>query len=159
MEIETTLIGFACIALCVMPFILMNQSRKKREKQMIQALNILAVQEHGEISQHDICGDYLIALDEVRKLLFFQLNLEEGFKQEHVDLSLIKSCRIAQKNSGSGDNKGIEKLSLILTPKNNHNSEIVLEFYNRALRYTLTGELQSIKKWESMINEQLKKTS
>ncbi|UMB60656.1 hypothetical protein MHL31_00240 [Lutibacter sp. A80] len=154
MDFGTVLIGSVCIALCAMPFVLTTRGRKKREKELIMSLKNLAKNENSEITQFETCGNYAIGVDEINKIVFFQLKGKETSKYEIVKLASIKKCRIANISSTvKGGDKIIEKLNLHLTPITKSKEDTILEFYNADLSFQLSGELQSINKWNSLINK------
>ncbi|UMB55128.1 hypothetical protein MKD41_06535 [Lutibacter sp. A64] len=154
MDFGTILIGLVCIALCAMPFVLTTRGRKKREKALVMSLKNLAKNENSEITQYETCGNYAIGVDEVNKIVFFQLKSKEINKYEIVKLDTIKKCRISNISSVvSGGEKIIEKLNLHLTPITKSKEDTILEFYNADLSFQLSGELQSIQEWNSLINK------
>ena len=156
MDFGTVLVGSVCIALCAMPFVLTTRGRKKREKALVMSLKNLAKNENSEITQYETCGNYAIGIDEVKKIVFFQLQSKEITKYEIINLATIKKCRIANiSNTVSGGDKIIEKLNLHLTPIVKSKEDIILEFYNADLSFQLSGELQSIQEWNTLINKLL----
>lgn len=144
MDLGIAIIGLICVAICAMPFVLISRSRKKRERKLIESIKELAKQHNNEITQYEVCGDYVIGIDEPKNILFFQLNAQEETKQQVVDLSIIDNCNISRKNS---KNQRIERLDLELIQTDNNKPKIVLEFYNVDLNYQPSGELESIQKW------------
>lgn len=155
MDLGTTIIGIICVAICAMPFILTNRSRKKKVKQQLLSLKDLAKQQNCDITQHEICGNYAIGIDQSKNFVFFQLkSSREEIKQQFVDLSAVKDCNIVNINRSTTNNsKIIERLELHLTPKDKNKPGIVLEFYNNELSYQFSGEMQSIEKWGKLVND------
>ena len=134
----------------------MSNSRKKNEKKFLLSLQNLAKGQNSEITQHEICGKYIIGIDETKKFVFFQLKSHEVFKENFIDLSTIKNCKIVNISSAtSNNNKVIEQLSLSFSPINKSKTNIILEFYNTELSTQLNGEFQSIEKWNTLINKNL----
>jgi L-cysteine desulfidase len=157
MDLGTTIIGIICVALCAMPFVLTIGIRKKKEKQLLESIKDLAKQKNCEINHHEICGNYVIGIDEAKNFLFFQLNEKEKEKQQFVNLSTIKSCNVSNINRIIKNNKIIERLNLEFTLFDKNRSNVVLEFYNVDLSCQLNGELQSIEKWNGLIKKRLDK--
>lgn len=154
MDFGIAVIGIVCVALCAMPFVITNRIRKKRENQLLQALRQLAKQENSEITQHEICGNYAIGIDENRNLLFFQLNATNEPRQQIVNLSNVVACNLVRRNL---QNQTIRQLSLALTPRDKQQTDIVLDFYSVEWSFQLNGELQSIEKWNDLIKNRLAK--
>lgn len=154
MDLGTAIIGTICVVACAMPFVLTNRSRKKREKQLLESIKALAKQQNNELTQHEVCGNYAIGIDETKNFLFFHLDNKEEAKQQVVDLTAIDNCSIKKTNSS---NKTIERLDLELTRTDKIKPKIVLEYYNVDLNYQPSGELESIEKWNELIKKRLTK--
>tara|TARA_R110000765_G_scaffold321351_1_gene413339 strand:- start:421 stop:903 length:483 start_codon:yes stop_codon:yes gene_type:complete len=157
MELGIAVIGIVSVALCAMPFVITNRSRKIKEKVVLTSLKEVAHQHNCEISEHEIFGHYAIGVDQTKSYVFFVLKTKEAIQQQYVDLSSIKTCEIA--NIGKSyvrKEKIIDRLNLTFFPVDSDQPNIVFEFYNADINYQLTGELQSIEKWSSLIKNMLK---
>ncbi|MEP2279625.1 hypothetical protein, partial [Maribacter sp.] len=69
MDLGVTAIGLASVALCAMPFVVTNRSRKIKEKQMMSSLNDIANKHNCQISEHEIFGHYAIGVDAKKKFV------------------------------------------------------------------------------------------
>lgn len=157
MNLQITIMGIIGVVLCAMPFIITNRNRKKKEKQMLKTLKDLAKQKGYEITEFEVCGDYVIGIDLTKNVIFFQLKSKEEVNIQFVDLSTIKKCHVSNISRTSSNDKIIERLELILTPTEKNKPEIIFEFYNVELSYQLSGEFQSIEKWNELVQKQLNK--
>jgi len=156
MNLGTTIIGIICVALCAMPFILTSTNKNKKKKTVLNTLINLANQHNSEISQHEICSYYSIGIDESKKSVSFILDNEETIKKDFINLSSIKTCDVVNlKNT----QKDTERLYLKLTHIDKSQPHAILEFYNSEINYQLGSELQSIEKWNTLINSMLHKTN
>lgn len=157
MDLGTTVIGLICIVICAIPFVLTIRGKKKKEKQLLVSLKDLAKQQNCEITEYDICGFYAIGIDKAKNFVFFVFKKKDLGKQQFVDLSKIKSCKIANIGKSTSKNeKLIERLNLNFSPIDDNLPNTVLEFYNVDVNYQINGELESIKKWNTLINNMLK---
>ncbi|MEP2057936.1 MAG: hypothetical protein ABJJ05_09030 [Maribacter litoralis] len=157
MELGVTAIGLASVALCAMPFVLTSRSRKIKEKKMMSSLSDIASKYNCHLTQHEIFGHYAIGVDTEKKYVFFVSKNGEELKQQYADLSTIKSSEIANiGKSYARKEKITERLLLKLFPKNTNNEDVVFEFYNAAVNFQLSGEFQSIEKWNKLIKNMLK---
>ncbi|MCL5129745.1 hypothetical protein [Algibacter sp. L4_22] len=157
MELGTTLIGIICVAICAMPFVLTNRSRKKIVKNQLIALKDLAKQHNCEITQHDIYSYYAIGIDEFNNSISFISKDEEAVKEQFINLSTISRCKIVNISKSRGKSgKQIDELYLKLSFIDKTKPDIMLEFYNAEVSYQLGEELQSIDKWNKIINNLLK---
>ncbi|GAL77993.1 hypothetical protein [Algibacter lectus] len=151
MELGTTLIGIICVAICAMPFVLTNRSKKAIVKRQLIVLKDLASQHNNTITQNEINSFYAIGIDESKKSVSFILKEETEVEQQFVDLSTIKSCEIVNITKS----KHIDRLYLKLIPHDKTKKEVNLEFFNADVSYQLGEELQSIEKWNKIINNLL----
>jgi hypothetical protein len=158
MDLGTTIIGSICISLCVLPFVLTGINRKNKERKLITSLNDLAKQHDCKITQHEICGDYVIGVDDSKNFVGFIYNIKDVAKQKFVDLTTVKNCEIININRTTPSKKKvIEKLNLNISFINKNTPNIILEFYNSNVNFQLSGEIESIEKWHKLINNSLNK--
>ncbi len=157
MELGIAVIGIASVALCAMPFVITNRSRKTKEKVLLTSLKEVAHLHTCEISEHEIFGHYAIGVDRTNNFVFFVLKIKDVIQQQYVDLSTIKTCEIANiGKSYARKEKIIDRLNLNFFPVDSNKLDTVFEFYNADINYQLSGELQSIVKWNSLIKNMLK---
>ncbi|QCX38308.1 hypothetical protein FF125_07630 [Aureibaculum algae] len=156
MDLGTTIIGGVSVAICAMPFVLTNRSKKKKVKQLLISLKNIAKEHNSEITQHDIFKYYAIGIDASKNSVSFILKTEEEEQSYFINLSTIKKCEIVKVgSSGAHSDKDIDKLDLKLSPVDKNKPDIMLEFYNAEVSYQLSDELQSIEKWNKTINNLL----
>lgn len=160
MDSGTIIIGVATIIACILPFVFINNSRKKAEKKRLQALTDLAAEHNGVVSRYEFCGEIAIGLDDANNYVYFISKVKGREAAQFVDLAGIKNCQVANSsrniNGKDGAYKVIDKLSLLFTPTGKDKSNISLEFYDADVNIQLVGELQLIERWEKLINERLK---
>lgn len=160
MDLGITIIGAILIAICIVPIILMGRNRKKTEKKAFQSLINIANQQSCIISKHEICGDFVLGIDENRNFVFFFKQKKEEAISKFVDLSEVHICQAVKKTRNVKIDKEnhsiIERvdLSFILTNKNK--GEIKFELYDEEINTQLSGELQFVEKWAKQINDRLK---
>lgn len=157
MEFGVTAIGLASVALCAMPFVLTNRNRKIKEKKMMSSLNDIATTHHCKLTEYEIFGHYAIGLDTEKKFVFFISKNGEELHEQYADLATIKTTEIANiGKSFARKEKITERLLLQLFPKNTNAPDVVFEFYDVEVNYQLSGEFQSIEKWNKTIKNLLK---
>ena len=156
MDIKSTFIGIILIAICVLPIIVLSIKKNRKIRKNRQLLFNFAKEKGCIIHQYEICGNYLIGLDEVKNFVFFETK-----DMQFVDLSEIKNCTIrnfSKRVEGKSGSYSIpDSLSLCFIPKNKNISEECFEFFSSENNSQLVGELQSIEKWHKIISERLKK--
>ncbi len=156
MDIKTTLVGVLIIAICIFPIVVFSIRKKRNDRKKLQSLRDFADRKNCIIHEYEICGNYLIGMDEVKNFVFFETK-----DMQFVDLSEIKNCTIrnfSKRVEGKSGSYSIpDSLSLCFIPKNKNISEECFEFFNSENNSQLVGELQSIEKWQQIISERLTK--
>lgn len=153
MDTKTIIIGLIIILACVIPFIIAQTLKRKKTKQAIQQLNQLAFQHGCRITEYEMCGNYLIGVDENELFLFFIKYYDGQYYNQFVDLKNVQLCKIKDTSRIANNTTIIEKLELVLIPKDKTEQEIRLEFYDNDIAMQLYGELQSIEKWYTLVNK------
>lgn len=161
MDLGNITLAAIAIAICVVPFVLLGRSRKKKQKRTLQSLINLANQENCNISKHEICSDFIIGIDETKRVVFFFKKLEDKVVEQFINLAEIQNCKIkkttrtvAYKNESQNV---IDKLELLFIPFDKNKKEISLEFYDTETNLQLSDELQLVEQWTNLINSYLKK--
>lgn len=157
MEIGTTITSITLVLICSMPFVLSVQGRLKREKQSLSKLKAYAEEQGCKISNFDHCGNFIIAIDNNLSTVFFQKNIDGEYHFDHVNLKDVKSCMVFKNfktiKQGKHEEKRIDQLFLYFEYKNHGSHELECFDINKSVQ--LSGELQVVDKWRSLINELL----
>lgn len=159
MELGSVIVAAVAIAICILPFVMLNKSKKKREQELWQALSNFAAQNNCKISQHEIFGNFAIGIDESQNAVFYFRKFNNVESLQMVKLSEIKDCKVNNINrtfkNKDGIQRVIDRLELSFTPSDKDKPGVILEFFNADLCMQLYGELLSIKKWSQLINSRL----
>lgn len=160
MDLITTLIAAILVACCIVPFIAIGRSIKKKKTKLVQSLTKIANQNNCRISEQEFCGNLGIAVSEKDSALLFYKVSKEKETSHYLKLNDILSCTINNVsrtiNSKSGKYQVIDKLELHIAFKKHNRPEIVLEIYNSEDNLQLDGELQLMEKWAKHIQDELK---
>lgn len=159
MNLGTAITGAIFIAIFILPFIFMLNGRKKKEKLILQSISAIATKLDCKISQHELCEEFAIGLDEAANHLFFLKKTNEKEVAQHVNLTEIKSCKVikTEHTINKADNyKFIDNLDLHFSFLDKNIPDISLTFYNAEENMELSGEVQVIEKWAKIVNERLK---
>ncbi len=162
MNLITDLVGAILAVICILPFVLMIRNSKKLEKQLLESLSGIAAQQNSTITQHELCGNIAIGLDENTHTFFFFKRGKNTQTAQHIDLGKFQNCTVVNtrrsfKVAGRNDSV-IEKLELSFLPIVKNKSPLKLEFYNSDESRQLNGELQLVEKWSKILNGKLQKT-
>lgn len=157
---ESAIIGAILLAIFIVPLLIMNYNRVRKENIKLQSLNEFALLHNCKISQHEFCGDFVIGLDENRKYVFFFKQKKEDIISQFVDLSGIHSCQVYKKTRTieckNEDVVIMERVELRFLPTNKSKVETRFELYDDETNMQLSGELQLTDKWSKQINILLK---
>jgi len=148
------------IIIAVLPFVMVILNKRKRKKKFLQALAEIATQNHSQLGQNEIFGNFAIGFDETKNFVFFYKQFEDKEVKESVNLSEVQSCMVHRtirtfKNE-EGNQKVIDRLELCFMSILNDRPETKWEFFNKDVSTQLFGEVQLIEKWSKLINDQLK---
>ena len=156
MDLGTAIIGAVFIALVFLPLVIMILNGKKKEKKMLQLLRNAAHQKNGQVSKHELFGDFAIGIDESKNLVFYVKQSGSTVLEEFVRLAEIQSCKVLNSSKSVGEYKTVEQLDLCLTSSTKNRSEIKLPFFAAGANNQIREELKSIENWSKMINDRLK---
>lgn len=157
MDLESSIFILVMVLACVIPIMIINKKKGKKEKQFLQTLFHLAEKSNCKIEDYDRWSDTAIGIDKEAHKIFFVRKTSENELSKEVDLSEMQKCRfvnthriVSMKDS---NHKVIEKLELVFTLRDSRKSEINLEFYNASYdSLSLRGEIQLAEKWEKVAN-------
>jgi hypothetical protein len=156
----TILTAVFFLLLCSVPFILLNISNKKREKQNLLLLNRQAGKNNLTVSKFNTWGTTSIGMDEAANVVFFAKKTADGETGEQVTLAETEKCRVVNikrtQSNEDGNYTLTEKLELVFELKDRKKGETAFSFYDMTYDGAmLTGELQQTEKWCSLINEKI----
>jgi hypothetical protein len=159
LNLGTIIVGIICTLICVIPFILMGRSKKKKEHEQLLLLTNIANQHGGSITQHEFCGNFGIAIDENKGFVYFNKNVKGAITEGFVDLNQITACKVNNISISFTENKEtyhkINRLDLCFIPDNHTSKEIRWEFFSLENNLQPYGEFQAAERWSKLINKQI----
>jgi hypothetical protein len=159
MDTGSALIGLIIVLLCALPFILLGNSQKRKEKQLVRSLSQLAEKKNGHIDQYETGRDFAIGLDRVGGAVFFYKNLAGQESSQYIRLAEIEQCDVKSVSRNQSPEKGsrrhIDEVQLIFIPIHKDEAVIKLELYNSEENLQLDRELQLAEKWKKLLRELL----
>lgn len=142
MDITTLIIGVAIVALCVLPFWLSGNARKRREKKLTDALNEMAQLKSTTICNSEVCGNNSVGIDGSGRWLFYARC--KGGLRECIDLENVRACSIIDKPDTIG-------LSFATDTK----TDTYIEFYNSNVEATSDDESRLAARWHKIVADRL----
>lgn len=159
METGYAIFGIVLIVACLLGIVLTNIIPNRKEGKLLQSLIDSANKHSCIISKHEICGDFIVGIDESKKYVFFFKKNKENSVESYVNLAEMKTCRInnleKQFSSNNDNSSRIEKLELVFTPNSQSIPETSVEFFSIEHASMINGELQLIENWRNIINAKL----
>lgn len=144
---------------------IMNYIKSKRKfRKLLLFLNKLACSNNLLLSDKEMLGDKIVAIDKMQKKLLVASKSDDGYQSQIVHLSEIKSCKIKKTYSGIQavhfkKNKVDEYLKsiMILFDFSNHKVPLVLEFC-KGKGYSLRDMQrlsETTKQWQEKLSDML----
>ena len=160
MDSGTVIVGAVLIALCILPIMIIEFLRKRKEKKLLGFLSSLAGAQNCKVTKFEHCCKQIIGIDEKNNYLFFINSSGKEFVNISVDLKEIQNCKVYMQIS-SPDSEGvtlqvIDKIGLAFRSKIKSQPDIVIEVFNSDGGTQVSGELQFAEKWEGIIRDKLK---
>ena len=160
MELGTAIIALVILFACIMPFIVISRSNKKRDNQFLQVLSDQSKAFHLSISQYDIWNNAAIGTDASFNMIFF--NKKSGDLNIHQQITLVEveKCWVVNTNrtigNPSGDQKVIDKLELAFNYRETGKPDTILVFYDaNSDSLVMSGEIQLADKWCKIANDKI----
>jgi hypothetical protein len=159
MDTTNIILGAIFIAICVVPFIIMQRSRGKNEKTMMNAVQYILKELGLTIGEYEYGSDFIISMDkDYKNIMFCKLN--KGLTEvKHAKLTEIQSCKVHHStksiNTESQNISVTDQVALILMPASKSLSEIRFELYHDVKNMQLNGEIQLARKWSAIINDHI----
>ena len=156
MELLSTIMGIAALALFVLPIVYLQGLQKKKEKILYNDFLQLTKEKglnlaHGEVWNYVYC----LGLDTTSKRLIHFKKRGEVPEIQIIDLRPFKQCSINRIGRTVKTEDGpvlvIDRLNLILSPISALGQTVTIEFYNAEESNTITTELPLVAKWEKQI--------
>ena len=156
MEPISVIIGIITLACFIVPVLYYQGVQKRKRKEFLKNFIGVAQQEQVMVTEYDFWNHgYAIGIDRVKNQLFY-LKKKEGKEQKIlIDLNVVDRCSLVNQNRLVGDNRTIDRLSLVFSYRNAKHPEKELEFYNKEESMSLNDELQLLEKWKSLVNTKL----
>ena len=164
MESGSIIFGLVVVIGIVLPIVIQNGKRKKKEKQYFNILTGIAEKNSCTISEHELWIKGAIGIDKAAQQLFFMKKTANDEILQVVNLAEMQKCRVVNThrivNIKESDQKVIEKLELAFSNREPRKPDVFLEFYNTSRdNLTLNGEVQLTEKWADIANKSIARTT
>ncbi len=163
MELGTALVGIIVALICIVPFVVLNIKKKKREKEILQSLYSLATEHNCNISDYDVWNHSSIGIDDHNQYLFYTRMIKNNLETHSIKLSEVQRSSVSKINrtvkTEDSSFEIIDRVELVLSLQYNNVADEVLELYNASYdKPTVTFELELADKWCNLINKRIPST-
>ncbi|WCO02928.1 hypothetical protein [Psychroserpens ponticola] len=158
MNLGITITSTILVLIVATPVVLMQQQQKNKERKLIKALKAFASKNNCSLTEYEAFRNFAIGLDKNKNQLFFYKKSTTSETLEHINLNEIRSCNVSNlKKPTRKDAVGnTVRLELILNPINNKNNKYNIEIYNQTDDFQINGDLEIGRKWEHIINDNIR---
>lgn len=151
MDFINIAIVLVLIASAIIPFLILQNKRKKKTRLLLEDLKSKEVKNGEVIGLYDVSGEMIMAFNEPKSVFYFYKKTEDDLITRRVDLAEVKRSEVIRITRKAQDVQVIDRIELRLNPT------ISLEIYDVKYGAQLSGELQLAEKWSGLINEAVKK--
>ena len=156
MDTGTIIITSILLLSCILPFIMMGKQRMKKEKQLLQALQKIATNNHETINTYDLMGKAAIGINNKNSQLYFYKKVNEQIIETVVMLDTVKKCQLVKterKNASQAITQSdIDKIELVFQFHDQQTESNHIVFYDVATDgFNINRELQLATKWLDII--------
>ncbi|QWX82637.1 hypothetical protein H0I23_09165 [Cellulophaga sp. HaHaR_3_176] len=155
MDLGSAIIGSIFFVICIAPFSYIYFKGVKTKNNMLRSLNKIAQQHNSKISKHEVCGDFIIGLDEKTNFVYFLKQKKEETISQFVNLSEVQNCQAVKSTRNiKMKDKNVtvtDRVELAYMPINKDKVETKFELYREG-GMQLNGEIQLVDAWSKQIN-------
>jgi hypothetical protein len=160
MDIFIEIIGYCLLITFLLIVSFFIYKTQKKENRMLRMIRKLAKNSQCEISINEYCNDFIIALDQHKKQLFF-INQKKKLKiTQVVNLLEIQRCEVIKETKEIMNDLGklcfVESIGLIFINNNKNSIDIKIEMSINDIDHQQSEILLIMEKWNTIINENLK---
>ncbi len=157
MDLQSIIVTAITVIVGILYYVVTTQNKKKRDAILLQPLHELAQQGNYKISTHNLWNKSAIGMDEEKQFVFFTRQTPNATVALQINIFEFKHCRVNTADRavarGKETMKVIDRIELLLQPKEGSKNDTVLEFYNSDYdSLTIQHELEIAEKWSTIIN-------
>jgi len=153
MDLGTAVTAFTMLAICILPFVLMNQKKQKKIKHLKQTFINFAQETNHQLGELEICGETVIGFDAETKNVIFVKEHEANTVKLNIEIDNISNVSIVKTHLN--DSSSFDKIGLNFNLKGNNSKLEQFVFFDSNDKRQLDGELQLAEKWYKMILDKL----
>lgn len=157
MDTTIVIVAILIILAVIIPMVVYNQMQKSKKQKKEKHFLSLGEKNNMHIEEYDFSLYAAIGIDKKSGKLIYIHGKKTEEPEIVVDLKKYKSCEAANisRSVGSGANLTtiIDRVELLLRPKESTEKELRLEFFNSEHDSHITDENDLVTKWAGNINQ------
>lgn len=151
----TIIVGIILIAAIIIPVLLLNKNKAKRNAAIKQKLS--EISKGATLTNQENWNGCVIALDENKKICYYLRQEDHVCTTQVINLVEYLACRVVASSSLGTSGTAIDMVELVFTLKNANEENKTLVFFNAETDgFTLNGELQSAERWKKICSNLMK---
>lgn len=159
MDIQTAILAVATIAVSLSPFFIYSFVTKVKAKNLLAKLQEAARASGTNISEYESCGNFVIGIDDNKKMLFFLRKVPDNPKPQVINLDKVLQCKKIHEartvKDGGSQYTSVERLGLHFVFRDPSVLDVQLDFFKMDTDIKPTGELQCMEKWHGIVKRSL----
>lgn len=161
MDLQTAILAAATIVVSLSPFFIYSFVTKQKAKNLLAKLQDVAHSAGSSIQDYEPCGNFIIGIDNQKKMLFFLRKVPENQKPQVINLDKVLQCKKIHEartvSDGSSQYTSVERIGLHFVFRDPSVLDIQLELFKIDVDIKPTGELQCMEKWHDIVKSMLTK--
>jgi len=161
MNLLTLYITLGIVAAVVAPMFAYSYSLKSKKKKKLQQFLSMGEKHQMMIEEYDFSLYASIGIDKKAGKLIYVHGKSVDAPELVIDLKNYKHCEAANVSRSVGSQKDlttiIDRVELVLKPKEQTEKEVKLEFFNSEHDSHITDENETVAKWAGVVNQWIKK--
>ena len=156
MELGTIITGAVLMGMAFIPIMIINHSRRSREKTFGKAFETVCRNQQFEPEQYEQWHKKALGINQKEKKLLYYSQVEGQCTEELVDLNRIKKCDYTVVNRKvklkKTEDSFVEHLHIRFHPKEKNSEVITLPLYDAESTYLPDGDMERAQRWVKIIN-------
>jgi len=161
MDPQTTLLTALMIAVTIAPFAISGYLKRTSTNRLLKSLQELAIGSSCKITDYEVCGNYIIGMDDHKQVMFFIQKRENDAYKATIVLSKLLQCKKVNESRTVKDNGSnytvVERIALHFIFNERTMPDQQLELFTLSSNSKPSGEIQSMDRWHAKIDSMIKR--
>jgi hypothetical protein len=159
MDLQTAILAVVTIAVSLSPFFISSLLSKRKANALLSKLQEAARSVGSSVQEHEACGNFIIGIDQSKKMLFFMRKGGELPQVQTINLDKVLQCKKVHEartvKDGVSQYTVVDRVGLHFVFRDPSVLDVYLEFFKVEADIKPSGELQCMEKWHGIIKGKL----